>query len=218
LHINNGKPDNWIVNVEGSIFHSLVVMDSIFTKIMVKRDKKMKPNSIIKLFIVTTISAMAFSTFIAASGSNEPKNHAGEIRYTEIWTSPDNSLVLYGGETKKGHMVCPWIATSENQPFCRNFTSPMRGACGSGEKVFIVLADGAIHLVNNTLIGSNNDFKPIFQPRITLNLEDVWLAESGCSSDSGIPEALAIRSDGSMVRFDGSAWKVVVLNGGVQDD
>jgi hypothetical protein len=168
-------------------------------------DKAVKLSKIIKIFIVASISTIAVGN-LAAKDNND--RHGSQARYSEIWISQDLSLELYGSDAKGGHLVCPRIAKSARQPFCRGFPSPVRGACGTVDKVYIFLADGTIHLVNNALIGQGGSFEPIFHPAEALHLDGIWMPEPGCDPDSGSPDVFAI-GRGGVLRFDGSAWTVL---------
>jgi len=128
-------------------------------------------------------------------------------KFTKVWASHDQQLILLGTSEADMHRVCPWLQGHRRQPFCRQFNSPMKAACGSSERVLIVLKNGDIHQVNQALIGQGGIFEPVFHPAIPLELESIWIQDSHCESGSSLPDIYALATLGNLLRFDGHSWQ-----------
>jgi hypothetical protein len=132
--------------------------------------------------------------------------------------SGDN-LVLRGFSTEGVHQVCPQVVDASHQPFCRKFNSPMLDACGYDDMIYLVLANGDIHQVNNALIGVYGGFDAAYQPDQKLDLYSAWMVQKSCKLESGLPEVLAVDEMGNVMHFNGNSWRIVgvVITGFVRN-
>jgi len=129
------------------------------------------------------------------------------VAYSWSWASRRRDLVLYGGEADDGFRVCPWVPGAYRQPFCRIFIKPVVGACGSGDDVLLVLADGTVHRVNHDLIGRDGNFDPAYRPATPINLREAWIPARTCDPQAGLPEIVGVEDGGRLWRFDGADWR-----------
>ena len=120
-----------------------------------------------------------------------------------------DDTILYGSSIDGVHRVCPQAANESRQPFCRHFSSPMVGACGSGDEIYLVLANGDLHHVNGALIGTHGGFDPVFHPHQAIELHSAWMPEQRCKLSSGLPEVLAMNGQGSLMYFNGESWRPI---------
>jgi hypothetical protein len=145
--------------------------------------------------------------------SNERVLAANQVEFSKqlstSWTSSDQKLILHIDTIGEGHRVCPQFPDASQQPFCRQFNVPVRGVCGTREHVYLVLANGDLHLVNNALIGINGDFDAIYHPEPDINLVSAWFPEDGCPFGENLPGILGLNDAGSLVRFNGEKWQSV---------
>jgi hypothetical protein len=128
-------------------------------------------------------------------------------RYSQVWASPDQGLVLYGASDGQSHQVCPWLPQTMQQPFCRAFPSPLLGACGYRNELHIILANGSIHRVSSALIGTDGGFEPVFSPQKSILLKAAWMPVQDCVAEFGLPEVFAISEDNAFLHFDGKHWE-----------
>jgi hypothetical protein len=126
--------------------------------------------------------------------------------YRRVWASPERDVVVYGGQQGVSEVVCPYLPGARTQPFCRQFDSPMVGACGHSDRIHIVLGNGDIHLVNNAVIDAGGTFAPLHTQPAGLQLTDAWFPEQGCPDDA-MPEAFATNAAGGLWHFDRQAWQ-----------
>jgi len=127
--------------------------------------------------------------------------------YSTVWASPDRKLFLYGSDRETRSRLCPLIPDAVLQPFCRWFDSNLRAICGTAETVYIVLASGAVHEVNDALIGKDGGYDPVHLPSQFMDLRDAWMPGRDCRPERGLPEVFGIEANGTLVRFDGVAWR-----------
>jgi hypothetical protein len=126
--------------------------------------------------------------------------------YRRVWASPERDVVVYGGQQGVSEVVCPYLPGARTQPFCRQFDSPMVGACGHSDRIHIVLGNGDIHLVNNAVIDAGGTFAPLHTQPAGLQLTDAWFPEQGCPDDA-LPEVFATSAAGGLWHFDRQAWQ-----------
>lgn len=121
-----------------------------------------------------------------------------------------DGLALFASEEGGIYRVCPVDRELAKQPFCRQFTSPMLGACANGDDVFIVLANGDLHHVNNALIGVDGGYEPVFHPDKPLQLVSAWLPNETCLlSKHRFPEVFAVNRENTVLHFAGENWHVM---------
>ena len=120
-----------------------------------------------------------------------------------------DQMVLFETRQEGFYRVCPLVPDLKRQPFCRRFESAMLGACKNGGEVFIVLANGELHHVNNALIGVDGGYEPVFRPDEPLQLDSVWLPYKNCRFQAHLPEVFAISQGHSVLHFTGEQWEPV---------
>ena len=147
------------------------------------------------------------SLSLSADPSKSPPNK--EIVKTSVWASANQKLVLNLSAVDEGHRICPQTPDTQRQPFCRQFNVPVRGICGDLDHIYLVLANGDIHLVNSALIGVNGDFNATFHPDIPINLQSAWFIEEESCQYGRMPSIQGMNDTGVLVRFDGEKWQAV---------
>jgi hypothetical protein len=125
------------------------------------------------------------------------------------WTSSDQKLTLYLSASGEGNRVCPQTTDAQRQPFCRQFSDPVRNICGDIDHVYLVLANGDLHLVNNALIGVNGDFNATFHSDFPVNLRSAWFTEEETCQGISLPKILGMNEKGTLLMFDGKKWQKV---------
>lgn len=132
---------------------------------------------------------------------------AGSI-YTGTWISPQEDVFWYGILGSPFSTVCPFIpGSTEPQPFCRAFMSPMITACGESGDGKLLLASGDIINFNNLLGEANGTVEPIHDEIGSLSLTGIFVPEDSCLPGPIEPlELFAIRNGNQFWRFDGSDW------------
>ena len=129
--------------------------------------------------------------------------------YTRVWASRDQQLVLFGVNEGNSHRVCPRFSNKARQPFCRQFSSKMIGACGSHDRVVLVMANGDIHHVNGALMGLDGDFEPVIHPKNPVHVRSAFFTEQECASHDQLPEVIAVSQNGKWIHFNGVDWQPV---------
>ena len=147
------------------------------------------------------------SLSLSAEPSKSPPNK--EIVKTSVWASANQKLVLNLSAVDEGHRICPQTPDTQRQPFCRQFNVPVRGICGDLDHIYLVLANGDIHLVNSALIGVNGDFNATFHPDIPINLQSAWFIEEETCKGISLPRILGMNQNGTLLMFDGKKWQKV---------
>ena len=149
--------------------------------------------------LMMTLTAFTFegNTEPASSRPDDLTSHSTVV----------NDITLYSSNIDGIHQICPQVADAGRQPFCRKFNSPMLDACGNGDMIFLVLANGDIHHVNNALIGIDGGFNAAFHSDQPLQLHSAWMPKQKCGLKSGLPQVLAIDGHGSVMHFDGKTWQ-----------
>lgn len=133
---------------------------------------------------------------------------AFDTSISHAWASPDELLVIYtNGED--GRQACPWIPDAMRQPFCRTFKAPVLGACGDHKTVYLVLANGDIHRVNDALQGKDGHFAAVYANDQALELKSAWLPKRGCEGLEELPRVYAVDVEGDLMQFDGQGWKIM---------
>jgi hypothetical protein len=161
------------------------------------------------LMITLTAFTFAGNTVPASSGADDLISQSTVVK----------DIALYGSSIEGVHQVCPPVADAGSQPFCRKFNSPMLDACGSEVTIYLVLANGDIHQVNNALIGIDGGFDAAFHSDQPLELHSAWVPKQSCGHKSGLPEVLAIDGLGNVMHFNGERWRQmgVVIAGFVRN-
>lgn len=128
---------------------------------------------------------------------------------SQAWASPDHQFFIYGQGESGVYRLCPRLRDAAHQPFCRQFPALLLAACGQGDLMTLVLANGEFYRVNNALIGTDGGFEPLFRPMQAIELKSAWLPDGRCNAGGGLPEAFAVNSGGQLVHFDAEAWRAM---------
>ena len=149
---------------------------------------------------------LLFSSMILLADESERVRDPDPGLWSGIWASSDRQLVLLSRSDLQSHSVCPRLIDEQTQPFCRQFSSPMVNACGDGDQVVIVLANGDIHRVNNALIGIHGDFEPVHRSSGPSDLIEAWFPGENCNFEERLPPIVAVEATGRIWHFDGANW------------
>jgi hypothetical protein len=143
------------------------------------------------------------------------ENDDGTI-YTGVWMTPENDAMFYES-LGVFNFVCPYHPGADPQPWCRGYQNPVMTYCGQSGDIKMFTSDGDIHWVDNFLTDLTDDFMPIHEEPVPLNLTAIWAPEWVCLPGSIEPiDVFAIQNNNNFFRFYGSEW--VNMNVNVPND
>ncbi|MDX1461221.1 MAG: hypothetical protein R3348_09220 [Xanthomonadales bacterium] len=126
--------------------------------------------------------------------------------FAQAWASPNHQFFMYGLDESGAYRLCPRLKNVSRQPFCRKFPAALLAACGDGDLITLLLANGEIHRVNDALIRPDGSFEPVFRPHGLHRLRAAWFPDEGCDPRGGLPEMFAAGENGLM-HFVDKAWR-----------